>query len=428
MSSTVPASAAHDSALLPRIPSEDEDLPTRLDPVRAAPVLVRLLWTLMGVWIGMALVDRVIVHIDSSQGADGGGSAIMPAKALAYTNRPHFENPELETRLDRFGLRNPEIPLDAPLDEVRVAGFGASRIYGAGGALQSWCWNYQLEQVLDGVRVLNGGVMAYSALQSARRARLFLDAVEPDLVFVLASPGRQALIDNSAAFNWVQVSDDPEDVVPARILRGLPEFLQPAAVSLHRFANRWSGIYRRSQANLSVGKQPGKEISKWQLSKADPPSEVAAAIERTLAEFEALAVACEKRGIELRALVFPEIEADSEIAWQSYLKNNQVFGAPPIGTPRLEPTQELVRLLEQRGVAAWDFSSEATYMGENRQAYIMGDNFHWSQPGHEVMARGLARRLREDGLLDALLERRAAHPRTRAFGEVPFPLPSSTPQ
>ncbi len=413
---------------LPTIPSEEEDALTRADPIRPGPILARLALTLLGVLVGMAVVDRAILAVDASQGADGGTGAIMQVQGLGWTNKPFFENPEFETRLDRFGLRNDEIPQTASPAELRIAGFGASRVFGAGGGMQPWCWNYQLEQQLEesDVRVLNGGVMGYSGLQAARRARLFLDALEPDLVFVLVSPGRQMMVDNSSALNWVQIGDDPENLVPADVVEGLPELLQGPAIWIHRLGNAYSGIYRRLRANVDVGNERGAEIAMWRLTTSPMSASIAESVERTLLEFEALAETCDRRGIELRALVFPDIEQDSELAWQGFVRNNQAQGAPPIGTPREEPSRELQRRLEEHGLQVWNFYEEVSRMGTSRKSYIMKDNFHWSEPGHQVFARGLARRMREEGLLESLAARRSANPRTRPFGEVPFENPEET--
>ena len=142
-----------DQAQPPAIPTGDEDALTRADPIQTGPILRLLGLTLVGVLVGMVLADRGVLALDALQGAGGEGSAIMRVQGLNWTNRPGFENPENETRLDRFGLRNPEIPEDAPATELRVAGFGASRVYGAGGALQPWCWNYHLEDFLEAAQV-----------------------------------------------------------------------------------------------------------------------------------------------------------------------------------------------------------------------------------------------------------------------------------
>jgi lysophospholipase L1-like esterase len=387
--------------------------------------LVAVLTLLLSGLVGVYLVDLGVAWWDRDQGADGGIRAIMRHEQLGWVGRPHFENPEFGTTLDRFGLRNPEIPADAPREELRIAGFGASRIYGAGGALQEWCWNYALEEGLARVadvpvRVLNGGVMGYSALQACRRAALMLDSLEPDLVFVAVSPRAQLLLDPSAARNWVRFGDEPDALVPADVVEGWPEGLLPLVARGHRLLNATSAIYRRHRAKFQVGGDRDVAIQQWILSRREDPPEVRAMLEATLREADALAGACRERGVELRFVVLAEVMQDSEPAWTEFLRANQQQGAPPLGTPRREPNEVLVELLEERGHRCWDLFDEVDRMGLDRARFIMGDNFHWSKPGHDVFARALWERIQAEGLVDELVRRRQERPRERAFGEPPF--------
>ncbi|QDU66424.1 SGNH/GDSL hydrolase family protein [Engelhardtia mirabilis] len=392
-------------------------------PVIRGPILRQLLAVLVGVLVGMVLVDQLVVWWDIDQEGDDENRPIMQHEHIGWVNRPHFVNPEFETELDRFGLRNPEIPEDCPPDEVRLVGFGASRTFGAGGAMQSWCWNYALEELLAGrgFRVLNGGVSGYSLLQSCRRAEAYLDPLEPDLVFVVASPGAQLMLDSSLARRWVRAGDDSDEMIPADVVEGWPEALVPLVIDAHRYLNSVSGIYRRHRAKFQTGGNRVASVQRWMVSR-DEPSEVAAQmLSATLDEAQALGAACAERGIELRILVLPEIWQDSAVTWRSFLRRNQQAGAPPVDTPRREPTTVLEELLQERGLATWNFFDEVDRMGRDRERFVMGDNHHWSKAGHEVIARGIVERLREEGLLQSLRERRAAAPRTRPFGENPFP-------
>jgi hypothetical protein len=406
------------------VPDDPED-GTSPQPVRRGPMLRALLVVFCGVLFGFAAVDQYIVSWDSDQGADGGDSGILRHEQLGWVARPHFENPKLETRLDRFGLRNPEIPDDAPATEVRIAGFGASRTYGAGGALQPWCWNYQLQEWLapllePDARVLNGGVMAYSGLQACRRAAALLEALEPDLVFVVISPGAQLLLDPSAARNWVRFGERAEQLVPADVVAAWPDALVPLVARIHQGLNAVSGIYRRHRAKFQANDKRDEGLQRWMISRAPRSATVEAMLEATLDEAQALAARCAERGVELRIVVLPEISQDAERAWNEFLVRNQPLGAPPLGTPRAEPTDVLAELLEARGVRTWNFFDEVDRMGTDRARYIMDDNFHWSFDGHAVFGRGLLSRLRGEGLLEELAARRAAHPRARPYGANPF--------
>ena len=389
------------------------------------PVLRALGMVLVGVLLGFAAVDRAVALWDGDQGADGGEGGKLVHPLLGWIATPQFENDEFGTQLDRYGLRNPEIPDDAPPDELRIAGFGASRLYGAGGARQEHVWNYQLESMLaertdPDARVLNGGVMAYSTLQACRRAALLLDALEPDLVFVIAAPGAQLMLDPSAARRWVRYGPGQQDYLPADLAQGKPPSLLPAVAALHRLGSDLSGIYRRHRAKFQSNEDRPAEMQRWTVSKALRSGPVDELLGNTLREAEALGELCRARGVELVMLVLPEVYMDSDRAWRGYLRANQRGGAPPVGTPRAEPTSQLEALLQERGLTTWNFFEEMTQMGLDREAHTMADGRHWSQLGHGIFARGVMRRLVQEGHLERLAERRRANPRRQPFGPSPF--------
>ncbi len=395
-------------------------------PVVRGPMLRRLVVVLAGVLVGLVLVDRAVAWWDSDQGADGGERGILRHEQLVWTSRPHFRNPEFETVLDRYGNRSPDIPEDVPRDEVRIAGFGASRLYGAGGALQSWLWNYQLDELLERkfpgqVRVINGGVMAYSTLQACRRAALLLDALEPDLVFVIAAPGAQLMLDPSAAREQVRYGPGTDDLMPTDVAGGWPESLWPVVAAVHRTMGKQSAIYRRHRAKFQTeGADRTSDLQRWTVSKAPRSTAADRMFTATLEEIDALGGQCKRRGIELRVLVLPENDMGTDAMWETYLRGNQRSGAPPLGTPRNEPGDELERMLQERGHRTWNFLPEVSHMGPERARHTMSDNAHWSKAGHEVFAHGLLRRLKQENLIEKLAARRAEAPRARAFGPSPF--------
>ena len=182
-------------------------------PVDAAvargPVLRQLAVVFLGLLLGLVAVDVAIGRFESAKDLSDKGMLVWD-ETLSWTNRPGFEGKK--GRISSLGLRSPEIPVDAPSDEVRVLGVGASRTFGAGkgGPTMSEIWSHFLEELtnskLEGNwRVLNGGVNGYSLRQSVRRAIQLLDATQPDLVVVFVSPGRQLLLDPSSARNITQL-------------------------------------------------------------------------------------------------------------------------------------------------------------------------------------------------------------------------------
>jgi hypothetical protein len=194
---------------------------------------------------------------------------------------------------------------------------------------------------------------------------------------------------------------------------------------VHRALNVSSGIYRRHRARFQVNEARGQEILRWTVSRATPPPIAQEMLQLLLDEAQALNEICRRRGIELRLLVLPENDMDSDRGWAEYLRNNQASGAPPIGTPRSEPVEVLEELLRERGIPTWNFFEELSFMGVDRPAFTMPDNAHWNERGHEVIARGISRRIQEEGLLETLRERRLSTPRTRPFGPSPFGTPAA---
>ena len=133
-------------------------------------------------------------------------------------------------------------------------------------------------------------------------------------------------------------------------------------------------------------------------------------IARTYVEMSKLADVCRERGIELRMMVYPEPYQDSEQQWEAFLVRNQASGAPPMGTPRLQGVELLAAECERLGIGTWDFTDEITEFGANRGRYL-NDQGHWSDDGHAIVAEGLYDHLRDEGLLDSLVEARSKSPR-----------------
>ena len=410
---SAPAPAAED-------PAPADPASARSGPVRRGPVFGRLGLALVGFVIGFWWVDLWVGRLDARGQQDGDGDYYMRDERLGWVPRPHFENPEFGTLLDSRGMRNPELAADVPSDELRIAGFGASMLYGAAGVHQDDIWSARLDRAFAGgfaghqgsVRFLNGGVMGYSAVQASRRAIELLPELEPDLVFVLVSPGPQSLLDPSAARNWVRSSGR---LVRRDVVEGWPELLHPALIELHELMT-CSSIYTRHKAKLDLGNEDREaSVQRWVLSRDPDDAATAAMVARTFEELAALGAAASEAGVALRVMVFPEQAQASELAWERFCRNNAARGAPPVGTPRTEPTEVLLERSRAVGLACWDFTPEVEALGAGRARLLAEDGRHWTADGHAVVAEGLARRLRE-GLLDELLERRRGRTRRTPAG------------
>lgn len=361
--------------------------------------------------LGFVAVDLVVAWIDREQ-VEVDDQLYVKDPALGFTNRPHFTNPL--SHLDRFGLRNEEIPEDAPPDELRILGLGASQTYGAGGTAQEQTWSYALEARLNDergargphVRVLNGGVMGYSLLQSCRRGLALLPQVDPDLVLVFVDPGRQSLLSRSGALRWERVG---EDYVPVDVLAGVPATLRPAAAWWHGILNH-SAIYRRYRTLVTQPGEVDTSFGKFVLSRAEHPAEVEALLQRGLDEAHALVEAAAARGVPVRFAVYPATEMASARIWTRFLQQQAGRGAPPAGTPRTEPLDVLAERLHSEGGVCWSLDAVVSAFEQEHEAFIY-PNDHWRPVDHAAIAQVLAQLIDDEGLLDTLATARHGHPR-----------------
>jgi len=380
------------------------------DPILRAPVFRMLGLVLLGLAPGVVAVDSWVGWLDREQGAREEG-LLAHDEELGWVNRPFFAN-EL-TQTDRLGLRNRPFPEDPPADEARILGVGASRLFGAGGATQDILWNSVLQERYDAeydgrVRVLNGGVMAYSAVQASRRAIRLIEQVEPDVVFVLLSPGAQILLDPSAAKAWLRVGDS---LVPTDVAEGWPEFALPAVALAHGWLKH-SNLYQRHRSKFSIGGERDARVQRWVISRAERTPRVQASLDRTFEELAALGRIAERAGVEVRVVLLPEHYQATDAAWRGFLEREAPFGAPPQGTPRSEPIDVLEELLAAIGLETWSLAEEARAMGHDPARYQMPDDYHWSAEGHALIADALDRELRRERLIEAALAKRAASPRS----------------
>jgi hypothetical protein len=391
--------------------------PADVAPFSRSRVFLELGVVLCCALLGFVAVDLWVARLDSEQTTADTG-LLLKDPALGFTNRPHFRN--AKSHLDRHGLRSEEIPDDAPPGELRILGLGASQTYGAGGPRQEETWSYALEALLrrdqgasaglppgaPPVRVLNGGVMGYSLLQSCRRGLALLPLVDPDLVIVFVSPGRQSLLSRSGALRWERVG---EQYVPVDVVQGLPGALRPLAASLHGLLSR-SALYTRHRTLMTQPGEPDTSLGKFVLSRAPQPPEVEALLELSFGEAAALVEAARARGIHLRFLLYPEYEMSSGPAWERFLQSQAGRGAPPMGTPRDEPMEVLEQRLSAAGGECWSIFDLVSSFVLQHQRFIES-NDHWTPAGHAAIGGALAELLARERLLERLAADRAARPR-----------------
>ncbi|QDU86263.1 hypothetical protein Pla163_34140 [Planctomycetes bacterium Pla163] len=384
-------------------------------------MLKRILHILLGLFVGFAAVDAVVAQVDASENE---AEMELGHPLLSWTNTVDYHDPVLDRHHDRYGLRNREIEADADPTEVRIAGFGESRIYGAGeGVAQDDVWNHALERLLNAnrrvpVRVLNGGVMGYSVAQSCRRAVLLLDALEPDLVFVTVAATPQALIEDPDLGGFVEV--DGRFVSRAMAARW-PEPLLPLVALGDAVLGRWSAIYTRHKNREVMQGDLPPFFLRWRYF-GDPKGRdyLERCLQATWDSVSDLRTACEERGIELRFAILPDTEVATAERWKEWLQKNGSLWGLPADTQPERSIDALEAKLNGLGVETWNMTPEVKGMGKYFfQHYIRDDVHHWTPKGHQRVAEGLMRWLLKDGLLKRLTTERAANPRTQPFGPPP---------
>jgi hypothetical protein len=382
-------------------------------PVVKGPIVWLLAKVLLGLFAGLFAFDRGLAWFDAK--ADLTGSALVRDAELAWVNKPGYTD-ELTT-ISSIGMRSPEIPDDAPQDEVLVIGVGASRFFGAGvgGPPMDKVWAPYLEQVCRAKygpkwRVLNGAVNGYSAVQAARRAVKLIPELRPDLILMEISPGSQMMLDPSSTRHYVHVGEgDDKVLLPKDIANAFPEPLLPAAAILHQTLNH-SAIYTRYRAKATDQGRRAKAIDKFVLSRAPRPPEIEPTLQQTFDELRALGVAAREAGVEVRAVVLPEPYMDDPARWRNYTLNHRDKGAPPVGTPREQPLEVLTEVLAERGIGSYSMLQPITQIGADRAKFTC-DEAHWSPIGHELIARAIFQHMLREELPERLMKERAANPR-----------------
>lgn len=399
------------------------------DPVLDAPdemphrgyVFATILKIGVGLIVGLLAADRIVGAVDTDRDERTPGQVQFDAE-LGWSNTPGHtwnkpDDPSVVATINAHGLRGDEIPADAPKDELRVLGLGASRVFGSGEWDSHDVWDHALERLLAfdlggadaPVRVLNGGVKGYSALQGARRAMRLIPEVQPDLVLVFVSAGAQMMLDPSAAQHWTTLDDGR--VVPKDIADALPRMLQPLGLSVHELLLN-SHLYLRYRAQFeSAGSRP-ETLLRFMYTGPEMAPEARQMFANTVAELVAVRDFCAERDLPLRVVVLPEAYQMNDQKWAEWLRYGATrdVGSPPQDTPRLAPTLALDAKLKELGLTTWLMKDELEAIGRDVDTFT-NDGRHWSKAGHRVIAVGLQQRMQAEGLVDSLVAKRRAAPR-----------------
>lgn len=377
----------------------------------AASALRTLVMAGVGVVLGLVAADLLDRLRPDPAGEAAAGVVLTLDRELGWTHRPGFAAGGVST--DGLGLRGRGFDGTERADEVRVLVAGASDVFGLGEDDDD-LWAPELARLLapradPPPRVLNGAVQGYSIVQCCRRVMRLLPIVEPDLVLVTVTPGRQGLVDTSPAPAWTRVGGR---MVPTDLVDPWPDSLRAVPAALHAMLES-SSLYRRRRARARFSAGVSAELVHYVLTDAPVPLELAEPLEQVAAEIGALVAYARELRVELRFVVLTGAIATNEGAWSSYLRDAASAGAPPPGTPMTEPLDALARLVEGAGGAVWQMQSTLFEMGADWDRTVNTAR-HWSPLGHRRVAVEWDRLINGDGLLDTLVERRRGAPRSAA--------------
>ncbi len=210
-------------------------------------------------------------------------SVPMPSDPLlGWINLPNYEGQNLgaPVRHNALGLRDPERPLDKPSGTRRVVVLGDSSIYGHG-IEESAIFVRLLEDALKAevpgaaVEVINGGVPAYSSLQSLRQLRYVLGPMQPDVV-VIANMWSDSMPTEQEDRTWL-VGEGP--------LARLRERARVADTQLSRASAAWCAVKPSSTFSYDDGalfkrvSQPSSRPRNELPTRRVPPAEYRATLE-----------------------------------------------------------------------------------------------------------------------------------------------------
>ena len=145
-----------------------------------------------------------------------------------------------------------------------------------------------LDTLPSAFRVLNGGVVGYSARQATRRAAILAEKLQPDVILVFFSPGDQFMLDVSGARSWAQYDGR---LVPNDLVEDWSgpwsEPLLPTVLRTHELL-MGSHLYSRWRASKIENLKRPPEVRGYVLSRADPPPFAVPYIQATFDEISSL--------------------------------------------------------------------------------------------------------------------------------------------
>ena len=160
------------------------DLPAR----RRAPLWAKLLLSLAAFCIPAALLElgaRVFLDPVPGHAFPGLSEGTTPDERLLWRNLPGYAKRDVHGPINSLGFRGPEVELEKPDGVTRILSLGESSAFGDG--VQ---WDEAFAPVLErelrqrgqDVQVWNGGVRAWSSVQSLRFVEQEIERLDADAI------------------------------------------------------------------------------------------------------------------------------------------------------------------------------------------------------------------------------------------------------
>lgn len=279
---------------------------------------------------------------------------MRPDPALLWAPRPGFAGSFLDrpVRINRLGLRGPELQRPKPRGRRRIGCFGDSITFGYGvGDAETYPAQLDAKLRPAGTEVVNAGVTGYSSHQVAVRLRDVAEAAELDVALFLVG--------------WNDQTRRPfDDRTYARRARA-SRALEGVAANLHLY-RALRNLYVRA---VSRAPDAGEGTERVPL-------------EHYRENLRAIVADCRARGIASAFIAFPRRRRPGE---------------PPVTSPhedvlRMVAREERVPLLD---IGALD----ARAAPSNEELFI--DTLHLSVAGHAYLAQRLAGQLQGANVLSS---------------------------
>lgn len=357
----------------------------------------RLLLALGGAVLGIVVAEGM-VRVFVPQPYITGDLRWESHPTVGFRLQPDCDVPgELGGRINRLGLRGPEIP-DRKDGERRIMVLGDSFVYGVGVAEKA-AFPTLLDQACvdlptgDRARFINAGTIGYGTLRELAWLDTFGAEVDPDEVLLALFVGND-FVNN--------VLTEPPAIVDGKMVRRGGDDETQTDLRLKIWKNK-SHIYRwwrrytyngpTQEKPKSRGGRPAVERGLGQrigiyAAPGQAPAELTELVEggysETAKALDGVKAWCDGRGVPLRVVIVPDIlqvdgDVKKEVTALFPSLRNKVM-------PR-RPQWEVMQWCSDRGVAGLDLFPLMLEETQRRGSSLyLGYDPHWNEDGHAFAA------------------------------------------